>query len=343
MDVPCIDIAGFASGSTDQRHEIAAQVDRAAREVGFMQIVGHGIPDSARVGLSAAIDAFFALSLEEKQRALPPSPSVNRGYSGSRTERLSYSLGVASGADLFEAFNVGTPASAYPGLALDPADYPENIWPERPALFRAGVEAWFAHAGQLARDLTRIFELALDLPSNYFAAFQDHSIDVLRMNHYAMPAGAVRAEADQMGMGAHTDFGIVTILWADAVTPGLQILGADGRWSDVVPAPGALLVNLGDLLARWTNDRWLSTMHRVLPPIDAEGQVVRRRSAAYFHDGNADATISCLASCIDAAHPRLYEPIRIDDHIAAKLGGSRSLNLNRDAEREASRLRASLD
>ncbi len=303
-----------------------------------MQIVGHGIPDAVVAGLSDAIDGFFALPSEEKQRVRPPSPAVNRGYSGRQTERLSYSLGVVTGADLFEAFNVGTAASAHPGLGLDPAHYPENIWPERPATFRAGVEAWFAHAGKLARDLTRIFELALELPSNYFAAVQDHSIDVLRMNHYAMPAGAVRAEPDQMGMGAHTDFGIVTVLWADAVTPGLQILGRDGQWIDVVPAPDALLINLGDLLARWTNDRWMSTMHRVLPPIDADGQVRRRRSAAYFHDGNADATIACLPSCHDAAHPPLYEPVTVAEHIAAKLGGSRSLNLNLDAEREASRL-----
>ena len=89
-------------------------------------------------------------------------------------------------------------------------------------------------------------------------------------------------------MGAHTDYGIVTLLWADPV-PGLQILDGDGDWCDVQPAPGALLVNLGDLLARWTNDRWMSTMHRVVPPTDADGRLMRRRSAAFFHDGNADA------------------------------------------------------
>jgi isopenicillin N synthase-like dioxygenase len=338
MNVPIIDIARFTHGSDAARRALAAQVDRAASHVGFMQIVGHGIPDDALAGLMQAIDGYFALPAAEKQRCRAPRAEINRGYSGPQSERLSYSLGVASAADLFEAYNVGVPASAFPGLALDPVHYPENIWPDAPRDFRAQVQTWFTHAGALARELERVFELALDLPPHYFAAYTDHSLDVMRMNHYAMPPGVSRVEADQMGMGAHTDYGIVTVLWADAVAPGLQILDAQTGWQDVVPAPGALLVNLGDLLARWTNGRWISTMHRVLPPIDAQGRAIRRRSAAYFHDGNADAVVSCLPGCSDAEHPALYAPVTIADHLSAKLGGSRSLKLNDDARREAARL-----
>jgi isopenicillin N synthase-like dioxygenase len=340
LDVPLIDIAGFESGDRAARGAIAAQIDRAAREVGFMQIAGHGIPDAAIDALSAAIDGFFGLPLEQKQAWRPPSVSVNRGYNGPKTERLSYSLGVTSPADLFEAFNVGAAASEFPGLDLSPSHYPENRWPDRPAGFEPAVRAWFGHAGGLARRLTRIFALALALPEDYFAPFQDHSIDVLRLNNYQMPAGDLRLETGQLGMGGHTDFGIVTVLWADRVVPGLQIQDAAGGWHDVTPAPGALLINLGDMLARWTNDRWISTMHRVLPPIDPTGRAMRRRSAAYFHDGNADAVIACLPGCADAAHPALYAPVTVAEHIAAKLAGSRGLKLNPDAEREAARLRA---
>ena len=244
---------------------------------------------------------------------------------------------MPSAADLFEAFNVGTPASRFPDLALPPGQYAENVWPD--AAFRRAVDAWFGHAGALARRLTSIFAVALGLPDDFFVAYQDHSIDVLRLNHYVLPDGPVRLEDEQLGMGAHTDYGIVTVLWADRVTPGLQILDGDGAWHDVVPAPGALLVNLGDLLARWTNDRWISTMHRVLPPVDRDGRVVRRRSAAFFHDGNADAVVSCLPGCAATPADALYPPIRVEDHIAAKLAGSRGLALNADAQREASRLR----
>jgi isopenicillin N synthase-like dioxygenase len=334
--VPVIDIGLFESGSADERRAVAKATDRAATGVGFMQVVGHGIPPEVIAGLTAAMDAFFSMDDEAKLSYRPPSVEINRGYSGPLSERLSYSLGVGSAADLFEAFNVGTPASRYPQLALSPKQYAENIWPDD--AFRAQVEAWFDHAARLARRMTTLFAVALGLPDDWFGAYQDHSIDVLRMNHYRMPAGRVTLDDAQLGMGAHTDFGIVTILWADPVLPGLQILDPKGMWHDVVPAPGALLVNLGDLLARWTNDRWLSTMHRVLPPIDRHGRVVRRRSAAFFHDGNADAVVTFLPGCAATPADVLYPPITIGDHIAAKLAGSRGLELNTAAQREAARL-----
>jgi isopenicillin N synthase-like dioxygenase len=338
LDVPVIDISGFHGGSKEVREAIAQQVDRAAREVGFMQISGHGIEAPIIDGLTDAIDGFFAQPMTAKLPWCPPAVDVNRGYTAPRSERLSYSLGVASAADLFEAFNVGAQRSDFPELDLPSSSYPENIWPDQPPEFQDQIETWFWRAGRLARTMTRIFELALDLPPRYFSPFQDHSVDVLRLNNYAMPEHEVRLESGQMGMGAHTDFGIVTILWADRVFPGLQILDSGGIWHDVAPVPGALLINLGDMLARWTNDRWLSTMHRVLPSVDASGRVLRRRSAAFFHDGNYDAVISCLPGCADAAHPARYPAVTVAEHIAAKLAGSRGLKLNEDGSREAARL-----
>lgn len=129
FEVPIIDIGAFASGSIDDRRAVAAAVDRAATGVGFMQIVGHEIPDTAIDGLTDAMDAFFAQDVDVKMRYRPSSVATNRGYSGPLSERLSYSVGVASAADLFEAFNVGTPASRYPHLALATDQYAENIWP----------------------------------------------------------------------------------------------------------------------------------------------------------------------------------------------------------------------
>ena len=123
-------------------------------------------------------------------------------------------------------------------------------------------------------------------------------------------------------MGAHTDYGIVTVLWTD----------------DVAPAPGALLVNLGDLLARWTGDRWMSTPHRVVPPTDANGRPVRRRSAALFHDGDADALVTTLPGCLDPGFAIGHPPITVGEHIREKLAGSRGGLLNTNAYREAARL-----
>ncbi len=336
--VPVIDLTDWAEGDDATRQHIAATVDAACRQIGFMQIVGHGIPATTTAGLAAAIDEFFALPIDVKSAYISPRPSINRGYSPPRSERLSYSLGVITPDDLFEAFNVGANVDDFPGIAdqLDQDVYARNIWPAEAPRFREGVDAWFASAASVARTMTDVFACALGLDDGYFRQFTDHSIDVLRMNHYDVPAGIELAEG-QLGMGAHTDYGIVTVLWADPV-PGLEILRPDGSWLPVVPVDGALLINLGDLLARWTNDRWLSTMHRVVPPRNAQGDLLRRRSAAFFHDGNADAVISTLSPCHDADGSSSYADVTVAEHLAQKLGGSRALELNVHAEREAARI-----
>ena len=336
--VPIVDLTGWASGEAATRSMIAADLDRACRTVGFVQIVGHGVPQEAIDGLTGALDQLFGLPLEVKRQYAAPRSSINRGYSPPGSERLSYSLGVDSPVDLFEAFNVGADIDDFPELDLDPEVYARNIWPAADLVpaFRSGVDTWFHHAGALARRLTNVFALALGLPEDYFATYTDHSIDVLRMVNYALPEGT-QLEPDQLGMGAHTDYGIVTVLWADAV-PGLEILDRQGTWHPVLPAPGALLINLGDLLARWTNDRWMSTMHRVVAPTDAAGRSLRRRSAAFFHDGNADALISTLDPCRGSDGSTPYDDVTVGEHLAQKLAGSRGLELNDHAAREAARI-----
>jgi isopenicillin N synthase-like dioxygenase len=340
LDVPTIDLARFRDGTPEQRAEVAAQLDAAARTVGFMQVVGHGIPEPVEAGLTSAMDGFFGLPMWQKKALRPASTELNRGYTPPKAERLSLSLGVDSPADLFEAFNVGKSTEDFPGLGLDEMQYAPNLWPLRPESFEAEVKAWFGQAARVSREITTVMALALGLDPGFFAGYQDHSLDVLRMNNYRVPAAPTQLEPGQVGMGPHTDYGIVTVLWADPIL-GLQILDSDGAWHDVVPAPGALLVNLGDLLARWTNDRWISTLHRVLPPTDADGRLVRRRSAAFFHDGNADAVISCLPGCATEDNPARYESVTVSDHLAAKLNGSRGLVANLDAERESARLLSS--
>jgi isopenicillin N synthase-like dioxygenase len=337
LDVPTIDIGPYLDGGDQQqRAAVAAQVDAAARTVGFMQIVGHGIPAETLSAFTAATDAFFALPADRKAPYRCP-PGINRGYTPPRSEALANSLGLTTAADLFEAFNVGTQASDHPDLNLPTADYPENVWPEV-AGYRPAVQAWFDAAGTVARTMTEIFADALGLDEHFFAASTSHSVDVLRMINYRLPAVDEPLGPDQLGMGAHTDYGIVTVLWADPV-PGLEILGADGGWHPVQPGPGALLVNLGDGLARWTNDQWISTMHRVAPP-RVDGVLVPRRSAAYFHDGDIDAVIAPLPTCVGPGRPALYEPVTVGEHLRAKLAGSRGGALNTGAQREAARLAA---
>ena len=341
--VPTVDITPYVTGGTPEaRAEVARQIDEACRTVGFIQITGHGIPDPVIDDLTDAMDGFFALSLDEKKAYRTP-PKINRGYSPPKSESLSLSLGVEQASrmnDFFEAFNVGAGQADYPEAPdLPQPDYAENLWPDVDG-FEAQVQTYFGEAARVARTMTRIFADALGLEPDFFAERSGHSLDVMRMNNYALPPGTdVTLDGDLVGMGEHTDYGIVTILWADQVK-GLQVLGADGSWNDVSPADDALLINLGDVTARWTNERWMSTLHRVKPPV-IDGTIERRRSAAFFHDGDVDALIETLPSCVDAEHPDLYTPITVGDHIRAKLAGSRAGKPNEQAERESARVLAS--
>lgn len=339
--VPTIDITPYVTdGSEAERAAVARQVDEAARTVGFMQILGHRVADEVLAGLADAIDAFFGMDLESKRAFVRP-PSENRGYTPPKSESLSYSLGVETSRmkDFFEAYNVGASVDDHPGLDLPEAHYARNTWPtipDRSEAFRAQVSAYYAEAERVARTLVRVFADAMGVDPDYLAGLEDHSLDVLRLNNYALPPSEVSPDADLTGMGEHTDYGIVTVLWADQVE-GLQVLGSDSVWYDVLPADGALLVNLGDVTARLTNDEWMSTLHRVKPPI-VDGTIRRRRSAAFFHDGNTDAVVGPLPQFLGEGREPHYEPVTVAEHVAAKLAGSRAGIKNVSAVREAARV-----
>ncbi len=337
FEVPVIDISPYVlGGSPQEQARVAAEIDNACSRVGFIQIRGHGIPAEVAGGLAGAMDDFFALPMEAKNEYRVAG--ANRGYSPPKSESLSLSLGVESATrmnDFFEAFNIGIEARSFTDLDLSEADYGINVWPDVEK-FRARIESYYTHAARVARTLTTIFDDALGLTPGFFDSITDHSIDVLRMNNYALPEGTVTLDGELKGMGEHTDFGLVTVLWADQVE-GLQVLGSDRRWHDVWPEDDALLVNLGDLTAQLTNDRWMSTLHRVAPPV-VNGTIKRRRSAAFFHDGNVDAVIETLPSFFDESG-LAYEPVSVRDHIKAKLAGSRQGKSNAAAGREAERVR----
>ncbi|MBU4466085.1 MAG: isopenicillin N synthase family oxygenase [Actinobacteria bacterium] len=337
--VPTVDLSAYVTdASAESRAAAAAALGAACRTVGFIQIIGHGIPTAVTDGLAEAMDDFFAQDLAAKKRWVRPS-SENRGYSPPKSESLSYSLGVDPVTrmnDFFEAFNIGSSAADFPGFTDETGDYAANTWPDT-AGFEERLSTYFAEARRVAFTLQDAFADALGISADVFRAVSDHPINVLRMNNYALPPGSIELGADLTGMGEHTDFGMVTVLWADRVE-GLQVLGRDGQWHDVMPAEGALLVNLGDIAARVTNDEWMSTLHRVKPPI-VDGTIKRRRSAAFFHDWNADAIIHTLPSILDRAEA-LYEPITVAEHVKAKLRGSRAGVKNTTAVREQERVKS---
>lgn len=340
--VPAIDISAYVEGRGDDEKELVATAAGAAcREVGFVQVHGHGIADEVIDGLKSAMDDFFVgLDLDQKSAYRTP-PGVNRGYAPPKSEATSLSLGVEPANkmnDFFEAFNIGIERSFYPGTDLLEEEYQDNVWPDIP--FREPVEQYSYEARRVALTLMEVFEDALGLEDGYFASLSQHATGTLRMNNYALAPGmSVQLDGDLRGMGEHTDYGVVTVLWADQVK-GLQVLGTDGQWHDVAPEDGALLVNLGDLMARVTNEHWMSTLHRVKPPV-VDGTIERRRSAAYFHSFDWDAIVSPLPECVEKGEEALYEPISAHDHLQAKLRGSRAGVRNTNSLRESARVLSS--
>jgi isopenicillin N synthase-like dioxygenase len=180
---------------------------------------------------------------------------------------------------------------------------------------------------ELGGTLMSVAAVGLGLDDHYFDPKIDRSISVMRAINYQRAPGAPEALPGQMRMGAHSDYGSLTILLADDV-PGLQIRLADGSWQPVPIPTGGFLVNIGDLLAEWTNDRWRSTVHRVVPPpqsASAGPDPCRRRSVAWFQQPNHDAVVECLATCTGPGNPSRYRPVRSGDHLMAKLLGPRLL------------------
>lgn len=341
--VPTVDISPYLAqargANAAQRAEVAAKLDRASREVGFVQIVGHGVDASLTDDLASALDEFFALTDDTKARYRRTDGS-NRGYTPPKSASLSMSLGIPPANmmnDFYEAFTIGREAADYPGRDLPEKVYPRNVWPAEAPGFRPTVQRYFEEITGVSRAVLWAFADALGVGRPFFESVTDHSIDTLKMNNYALPEMPVGFAGQLTGMGEHTDFGILTVLWADRVA-GLQILDSGGGWHDVMPDEGAFLVNLGDAMARWTNDQWRSTIHRVNPPI-TDGRVQHRRSVAFFLDGNYDAVIEPIAAFV-ADGEELYPPITIEGNINAKLAGLRLGKKPANADREASRVLA---
>jgi isopenicillin N synthase-like dioxygenase len=304
-----------------------ALVDAAYREVGFMQIVGHGIPADVIESAFAAADEFFAQPVEEKVRWESGDPAVERGYSAKGSEAFAYTLDMQKPPDLFEAFSVAR--DSYP--ADDPVFAREkdkhnffapNIWPDGPDSLRPALTAYYEQVQQLAHRVTTLFARALDLDPDFFVGRTNHSLDTLRVNYFEGAPGDDGPLPEQFGIGPHTDYGILTVLLTDQ-TPGLQVLDASGEWRPAVPEPGALICNIGDLIAQWTNDRWRSTLHRVAPVMASGAEVVRRRSLPFFHEGNYDMTVECLPTCCSADNPAKYAPVHAGEHVAGKVLSAR--------------------
>ncbi len=310
--IPIIDLDKVTEGSTDDRRTVAREIDRACRDVGFFTVVGHGVGDGTIETLRREALAFFDLPLADRLAVAMPEPGYPYGYSPIEAEALNRSIGGEAAPDAKETFNIG-PIDP-PPRPLDQMDDPDeravyapNLWPAALPSLRPAAEQYYRAMSRLSRHLMEGFALALDLPGDTFEPLIDRPGSALRFAHYpALDTGGLGE--GRFRAGAHTDYGTLTVLWTDG-EPGLQVL-TDRGWTDVEPVDGGLIVNLGDLMARWTNDRWRSTMHRVVP---AGGG--RRLSIPFFHNANWDARIECIVGRTESAR---YPPTTAGRHLMEK-------------------------
>jgi len=313
LAIPVVDVSGLADRDPDVRLSTAAALGRACEDVGFLSVVGHGIPQGVIDDAFATARRFFALPLERKAVTTLTDGVLNRGYDGVASQQLDPDAGAA---DLKEVWDIGLDLPGdHPLVAAGTPMHGPNPWPDDMRWFRAPVEAFYDAARALTERLLAGMALALGLDEHAFRPFHRVPIATMRLLHY--PPRPTELLEGQLGAGAHTDWGAVTVLAQDDVG-GLQVLDRDGTtWVDVPPMPGAFVVNIGDLMARWTNDRYRSTVHRVVPP---EGR--DRYSVVFFMDLDHHATIEVLPTCVPAGELPRYGPTTAGEHLLAKFRAS---------------------
>ena len=310
--VPLVDLSGaFEPGA--RRDEVVEAVRQACEDVGFLVITGHGVPDDLVQRVDSASRRLFSLPLDEKMSWARQTDNL-RGYVPLKSSALALAHDEVTPPDLAELYSVSRfddPAAAVRAGYHQGQDearsafFAPNVWPDsgRVPDFREALTACYGVLEDLAARLMRLMALALDLDEHWFDDKIAEHITGLAVLHY--PALDGPPLPGQYRRGPHSDWGSLTILYHDG-QPGLQILSPDGHWEDVPVVAGSFVVNLGDLMAAWTNDRWVSTQHRVIVP---EGVTGERISVAFFHQPAYDAVIECIPTCTSPEDPPRHETV----------------------------------
>jgi isopenicillin N synthase-like dioxygenase len=324
--VPTIDISRFTHGSDADRAALVREISETCERIGFFLVSGHGVPDELLKSTYDCSREFFDRPKEEKLLVKRSSPEVSRGYNSLADQSLSRSIGVIAPPDLQESFNIGPidgGATPYFTEGYGAIHFAPNRWPETPKDFRTHATRYYEAMERVSWQLMRIFAMALGLEETFFDDKIDRHVSSLRFINY--PDQPTPPAEGQKRAGEHTDYGALTILKVEDAPGGLQVKDRAGEWIDVGYVPGTFVVNIGDLMMQWTNDKWISTLHRVMnPPLEAAG-ISRRISMVFFHQPNYDADISCLPTCTTATNPSRYKPTTSGAHWRAKNQAARDV------------------
>ncbi len=288
--VPTIDLTPWFAGDAHARAGIARQVDAALRDVGFMLVTGHGVPRALRDEVRASARDFFSLPVETKQRYAVTVGG--RGWLPPGVEANGYAEGTETPPDLKESFAVG--ADEPTGIRdVDDYWFAPNVYPVEVPGLQQSVVRYLRHMRELADELLVLCAAALELAPEFFTRHTGHATHTMNINWYPPVSVAGEPEPGQFRIGPHTDFGTVTVLDREPGRGGLQVWSEHSGWEDAPYDPDAFTINTGDLLARWSGDRWKSNRHRVLPP-QAEAPEEDLVSLVYFYEADHDAVVEAL-------------------------------------------------
>jgi isopenicillin N synthase-like dioxygenase len=288
-EIPIIDLAPFLNGGLAARLAVARRIGEAAKKIGFFYVVNHSVPAALVADVYAEAKRFFELDAAVKAEIAIEKSSCHRGWFMVGGENLDPSKQKKAG-DLKEGVKIGRDLG--PEHELVKAGTPlhgPNQWPSGLPGWRETMQRYYDAMEALGRELLHAFALALDIPETYFDGWLNAPMTTLGPLHYPPQAGHITEE--QLGAGAHTDYGCLTMLAQDDAG-GLQVRDKAGNWIDAPPVAGSFVVNIGDMMERWTNGVFTSTLHRV---INVSGR--ERYSLPYFFDPDFAAPVVCLESC----------------------------------------------
>jgi isopenicillin N synthase-like dioxygenase len=320
--IAAVDLTAFLEGTAEEQNVIAAEVDEICRSLGFLIVEQHGVPQQVIDDAWSAARAFFDLPLEQKLVSRSPLAGCPRGYFPMESEALAKSLGVDTPPDLKESIGFGALHAPKRKIAADKLDfhYGPNFWPEHPHGMHESIRRYMLEVQALGNRLLRLFAAAMSLPQDYFTRYHVDAMCALRCLNY--PATDLAPLENQRAAGEHADYGSITILKSDPEVAGLEIRLPSGEWISAPLVRDGFIVNIGDMMARWTNDRWVSTLHRVSSPeIDGSGQS-RRQSMAFFYNASFDADISCIPTCLAADELPKYETVQAGEYLVQRFSSA---------------------
>lgn len=307
MSIPVVDLAEFLSGDAKRKAAFVQSLGKAYEEVGFVAVKNHGVPDELIAHQYEYVQQFFSLPLEKKLNYEISGLAGQRGYTSFGREHAKGS----EAPDLKEFFQYGQTVEDNDPIQLE---YPANVSVNEIGPFNKTLFDAYRNFEKSGKALLQAIALYLGLDEHYFDAFVHNGNSILRCIHYPPithePKSAIRAEQ-------HEDINLITLL-VGASADGLQILTKQGEWVNVTSLPEQIVVNVGDMLQRLTNNKLCSTTHRVVNP-KRELWHTSRFSMPFFLHPRSEMSLACLDSCIDEAHPKAYPDATAGEYLDERL------------------------